>query len=108
CHKDTCPVGVATQNPELRAKFAGDPDHVVNFMMFMAEEVREILASLGFRSIEEAVGRVDALDVSRAVGHWKTQGLDLAPILTRIDVDGPLHNTARQDHGLDAKLDTRL
>ena len=108
CHKDTCPVGVATQNPALRAKFTGDPQHVINFFEFMAAEVREILASLGFRSIEEAVGRVDAMDVSRAVRHWKTQGLDLAPILTRIDVDHPLHNTVAQTHGLDTKLDVRL
>ena len=108
CHKDTCPVGVATQNPALRAKFTGDPQHVINFFEFMAAEVREILASLGFRSIEEAVGRVDALDSSQAVRHWKTQGLDLAPILTRIDVEHPLHNTVAQKHGLEEKLDMRL
>ncbi len=108
CHKDTCPVGVATQNPELRAKFTGDPEHVMNFFQFMAQEVRDILASLGFRSVEEAVGRVDALDTSQAVRHWKTQGLDLAPILTRIDVDHPLHNTTPQNHGLEHKLDMRL
>ncbi len=108
CHKDTCPVGVATQNPELRAKFTGDPQHVINFFEFMAQEVREILASLGFRSIEEAVGRVDVLDSSDAVRHWKTQGLDLAPILTRIETDHPLHNTVDQNHGLETKLDMRL
>ncbi|RMB58780.1 glutamate synthase large subunit [Tessaracoccus antarcticus] len=108
CHKDTCPVGVATQNPALRAKFTGDPQHVINFFEFMATEVREILASLGFRSIEEAVGQVAALDVSPAVRHWKTQGLDLTPILTRIDVDHPLHNTTTQNHGLEEKLDMRL
>ena len=110
CHKDTCPVGIATQNPELRGKFHGDPDHVVNFFMFIAEEVRELLASLGLRSIEEAVGRVDLLDVSAAVGHWKTQGLDLSPILTQIDVpEGTqLHRTTVQDHGLDTKLDVEL
>ena len=110
CHKDTCPVGIATQNPELRGKFHGDPDHVVNFFEFIAQEVRELLASLGLRSIEEAVGRVDLLDVSRAVGHWKTRGLDLQPILTAIDVpEGTeLHRTTTQDHGLDAKLDVEL
>ncbi len=108
CHKDTCPVGVATQNPELRAKFTGDPEHVMNFFRFMATEVREILASLGFRSIEEAVGRVDALDSSQAVRHWKTAGLDLTPILTSIDVNHPLHNTIGQNHGLEQKLDMRL
>ncbi|MGV8846857.1 glutamate synthase large subunit [Tessaracoccus sp.] len=108
CHKDTCPVGVATQNPALRAKFTGDPQHVINFFEFMAAEVREILASLGFRTLEEAVGRVDALDVSQAVRHWKTQGLDLTPILTRIEGDHPLHNTVAQNHALTEKLDMRL
>jgi len=110
CHKDTCPVGVATQNPELRGKFHGDPDHVVNFFMFLAAEVRELLAQLGLRSIEEAVGRVDLLDVSEAVGHWKTQGLDLSPVLAAIDVpEGTaLHRTTTQDHGLSGKLDVEL
>ena len=110
CHLDTCPVGVATQNPELRGKFHGDPDHVVNFFMFIAEELRELLASMGLRSVEEAVGRVDLLDTSRAVGHWKTQGLDLAPILAAIDVpEGTkLHRTTTQDHGLADKLDVEL
>ncbi|PZM50274.1 hypothetical protein DOM01_02230, partial [Salmonella enterica subsp. enterica serovar Derby] len=74
CHTDTCPVGVATQNPELREKFAGDPDHIVNFMMMMAEQTREILAELGFRSIDEAVGHVEALDTRKAITHWKAKG----------------------------------
>ncbi|MBB1512680.1 glutamate synthase large subunit [Tessaracoccus sp. MC1627] len=110
CHKDTCPVGVATQNPFLRGKFHGDPDHVVNFFMFMAREVRELLASLGLRSLEEAVGRADLLDVGKAVGHWKTHGLNLSPILTQIDVpEGTQrHCTTVQDHGLDSKLDVEL
>jgi len=110
CHKDTCPVGVATQNPELRGKFHGDPDHVVNFFMFIAEEVRELLAELGFRTLEEAVGHVELLDVSEAVGHWKTQGLDLGPVLTRIDVPEGTgrHHTTTQDHGLGDKLDVEL
>ncbi len=110
CHKDTCPVGIATQNPDLRGKFHGDPDHVVNFFHFIAEEVRELLAQLGLRSIDEAVGRVDLLDVSEAVGHWKTQGLDLAPILTQIDVPegAALRRVTTQDHGLDEKLDAEL
>ncbi|AQP47189.1 glutamate synthase large subunit [Tessaracoccus aquimaris] len=110
CHKDTCPVGVATQNPELRGKFHGDPDHVVNFFMFIAEEVRELLAQLGFRTLEEAIGHVELLNVSEAVGHWKTQGLDLQPILTRIDVpEGTeLYHTTTQDHGLGDKLDVEL
>ena len=108
CHKDTCPVGVATQNPELRARFSGEADHVVAFFEFMAQEVREILAELGFRSIREAVGHVEVLDVNRAVGHWKTRGLDLAPVLTRIESDSPLSNTMVQDHGLDSTIDNRL
>ena len=77
CHLDTCPVGVATQNPELRKRFDGRPEYVVNFMRFIAQEVREYLAELGFRSIEEAVGQTEVLDVDAAVHHWKTEGLDL-------------------------------
>ena len=110
CHKDTCPVGVATQNPELRAKFTGQAEHVVNFMMFIAEEVRELLAELGFRSVEEAVGHVEVLDTRKAVDHWKAQGLDLSPILHQVALPegSPLHNTTGQDHGLGAKLDVTL
>jgi glutamate synthase (NADPH/NADH) large chain len=108
CHLDTCPVGVATQNPELRKKFSGKPEFVVTFFEYIAEEVREILASLGFRTIEEAIGRVDALDTAEAIGHWKASGLDLSPILHRPDVEGPLHCTTTQDHGLDKALDQEL
>ncbi|MFV0407239.1 MAG: glutamate synthase large subunit [Propioniciclava sp.] len=108
CHLDTCPVGVATQNPELREKFSGHADYVVNFFEFIAEEVREILASLGFRSIEEAVGHVEVLRTKAAVDHWKAQGLDLTPILHQVAVDGPLHRITTQDHGLDTKLDVEL
>ena len=110
CHLDTCPVGVATQNPELRAKYAGHADFVVNFFEFIAEEVREILAELGFRSIAEAVGHVEALKVGRVLEHYGRLGLDLAPILHRVQVpEGtPLHSTVTQDHGLDAKLDVEL
>ena len=79
CHLDTCPVGVATQRPELRARFTGRPEFVVNFFEFVAEEVRELLASLGFRTLAEAIGRADLLDVSDAVEHWKASGLDLSP-----------------------------
>lgn len=81
CHLDTCPVGIATQNPVLRERFSGKPEFVVNFFEFIAEEVRELLAELGFRSIEEAVGHAELLDISRAVDHWKAAGLDLAPLL---------------------------
>ncbi|HPZ50784.1 MAG TPA: glutamate synthase large subunit, partial [Propionibacteriaceae bacterium] len=108
CHLDTCPVGVATQNPELRARFDGKAEFVVNFMEFIAEEVREYLAQLGFRTLQEAVGHVELLDSRQAVDHWKAAGLDLAPILHRVDVDGPLHNVTTQDHGLSDKLDVQL
>ncbi len=108
CHLDTCPVGVATQNPELRAKYSGQAEHVVTFFEYIAEEVRELLASLGFRSIEEAVGHVEVLQARAAVNHWKAQGLDLSPILHWVDTDGPLHNITGQDHGLDTKLDVKL
>ena len=108
CHLDTCPVGVATQNPELRAKFTGKPEFVETFFEYMAEEVREHLAKLGFRSIEEAVGHVEFLDTKDAVDHWKASGLDLSPLLVRPEVDSPLHNTSSQDHGLAAALDNKL
>ncbi|GAB2989262.1 glutamate synthase large subunit [Nocardioides montaniterrae] len=111
CHLDTCPVGVATQNPVLRERFNGKPEFVVNFFEFIAEEVREILAELGFRSIEEAVGQVEALDTLDAISHWKAAGLDLAPILHKVDVaqthfpDQDIRNTGVQDHGLEKSLD---
>ncbi|WP_342371647.1 glutamate synthase large subunit [Propioniciclava soli] len=108
CHLDTCPVGVATQNPELRAKYSGHADFVVTFFEYIAEEVREHLAALGFRSIEEAVGHVEVLRTKAAVDHWKAQGLDLAPVLHQVAVDGPLHRVTTQDHGLEAKLDVEL
>ncbi len=110
CHLDTCPVGVATQNPELRSKFSGKPEFVVNFFEFIAQEVREYLAELGFRSIEEAVGRVEALDVAPAVEHWKAHDLDLAPVLhlPELAQDAPRHNIIGQDHGLEDKLDQKL
>ncbi|MFE7405856.1 glutamate synthase large subunit [Isoptericola sp. NPDC057559] len=110
CHLDTCPVGVATQNPELRKRFTGKPEFVVNFFEFIAQEVREHLASLGFRSIEEAVGHVDALDTRKAVDHWKAEGLDLAPVLAApAAAEGaPLHQAVTQDHGLAKALDNQL
>jgi glutamate synthase (NADPH/NADH) large chain len=115
CHLDTCPVGVATQNPELRKRFTGKPEFVVNFFEFIAEEVREYLAALGLRSIEEAVGRVDLLDTALAVSHWKAAGLDLAPVLHApegaFDGSGPavaLRQITVQDHGLDKALDNTL
>jgi glutamate synthase (NADPH/NADH) large chain len=110
CHLDTCPVGIATQNPELRSRFAGKPEFVEHFFEFIAEEVREILASLGFRSIEEAVGRAEAIDTRKAVDHWKAAGLDLTPILhvPERPFGDALHNTTGQDHGLDRALDQQL
>jgi len=109
CHLDTCPVGVATQNPELRKKFSGRPEFVVNFFEYIAEEVREILAKLGFRTLSEAIGQVECLDVREAVGHWKASGLNLTPILHVPDVgDADRRNTGRQDHGLADILDRTL
>ena len=110
CHLDTCPVGVATQNPELRKKFSGKPEFVVTFFEFLAEEVREILASLGFRSIQEAIGQVEVLDTVDAIDHWKASHLDLKPILHMPDLPEAADrcNTGGQDHGLDAALDNDL
>ena len=110
CHLDTCPVGIATQNTELRDRYTGKPEFVINFFEFIAQEVRELLAQLGFRSIAEAVGRVDLLDTNRAISHWKTAGLDLAPILLEPESPWPQdrHCTKSQDHGLDQALDVAL
>ncbi|WIE53273.1 glutamate synthase large subunit [Curtobacterium sp. MCBD17_003] len=110
CHLDTCPVGVATQNPELRKRFTGKPEFVVNFFEFLAQEVREYLAELGFRSLEEAIGHTEVLDVDRAVEHWKASGLDLAPVLRGPEFadDEPRRNLREQDHELDAHFDNGL
>ncbi len=110
CHLDTCPVGVATQNPELRARFTGKPEFVVTFFEFIAQEVREHLAALGFRSIEEAVGHVEMLDTRAAVDHWKAEGLDLGPVLAvpQPKPGSALHHVREQDHGLERALDNRL
>ncbi|MGH3697077.1 MAG: glutamate synthase large subunit [Pseudonocardiaceae bacterium] len=110
CHLDTCPVGVATQNPVLRAKFTGKADYVVNFFQFIAQEVREYLAALGFRSLEEAIGRTEMLDTRPAIDHWKAAGMDLSPILhvPSGTGDAPRHRTREQDHGLDKALDNTL
>ena len=110
CHLDTCPVGVATQNPELRARFSGKPEFVVNFFEFIAEEVREYLARLGFRTLEEIIGRADLLDTVVAVEHWKASGLDLSPILYTPPLpEGAARScVTSQDHGLDRALDNTL
>ncbi|MCR4300798.1 MAG: glutamate synthase large subunit [Sulfuricaulis sp.] len=107
CHLNTCPVGIATQDPELRKKFAGNPEHVMNFFRFVAQETREWMARLGFRSLDEMIGRVDRLNVKKAVDHWKARGLDFSQILYHPDA-GPEVATRRvrdQDHGLDKSLD---
>ncbi|MDR1852982.1 MAG: glutamate synthase large subunit [Propionibacteriaceae bacterium] len=110
CHKDTCPVGVATQNPELRAKYAGNADYLVNFFQFIAQQVREILASLGFRSIQEAVGHVEVIKARQALDHWKAHGLDLSPILEQVESepgDTP-YQSVGQDHELKSALNDEL
>ncbi|MBW2188119.1 MAG: glutamate synthase large subunit [Deltaproteobacteria bacterium] len=111
CHLNTCPVGVATQDPELRKKFKGKPEHVINYLFMVAEEAREIMASLGFRTFNEMVGRVDMLDTVDAIVHWKAQGIDLTPILTparKKNAVTVVYYTKPQDHGLDKALDNRL
>ncbi|MFJ8977501.1 glutamate synthase large subunit [Streptomyces sp. NPDC102282] len=110
CHLDTCPVGIATQNPVLRERFSGKAEYIVNFFEFIAEEVREILAELGFRTIEEAVGHAELLDTERAVTHWKAQGLDLAPLfyVPELADDAVRHRINEQDHGLAKALDNEL
>ncbi|MFW6214713.1 MAG: glutamate synthase large subunit [Alkalispirochaetaceae bacterium] len=111
CEKNTCPVGIATQDPKLRAKFAGKPEDVTTFFTYIAEEAREIMAELGFRSFEEMVGRVDMLEPDEAVKHWKAEGVDLTALLTPIEV-GPTHTGViccmPQDHGLERVLDRTL
>ncbi|MDQ7011128.1 MAG: glutamate synthase large subunit [Mariprofundaceae bacterium] len=109
CHLNTCPVGVATQDPELRKKFVGKPEDVVNYFMFVAEEVREIMAGLGFRTFNEMIGRTDMLDTNDAIRHWKSQGLDLTPLFRRMDPKGAaVYHCEEQDHGLDKLIDNKL
>ncbi len=110
CHLNTCPVGVATQDPVLRARFTGTPEHVINYFFFVAEELRQIMAEMGFRTVEEMVGRVDRIDMRRAQRHWKAQGIDLKRILHEVPLaEGrKLHHTQDQDHGLSAAMDVEL
>ncbi|QKV95534.1 glutamate synthase large subunit [Streptomyces sp. NA02950] len=110
CHLDTCPVGIATQNPVLRERYNGKAEFVVNFFQFIAEEVRELLAELGFRSLDEAIGHAELLDTTRAVKHWKAQGLDLAPLLyvPELPEGAVRHQAVEQDHGLAKALDNEL
>ena len=110
CHLDTCPVGVATQNPELRKRFSGKPEFVENYFRFVAEEVRELMAEMGFRTVDEMIGRADCLDVETAVAHWKAEGLDLSSILHQPDAAPTVGRRCvrKQDHGLDKALDNEL
>jgi glutamate synthase domain-containing protein 2/glutamate synthase domain-containing protein 1/glutamate synthase domain-containing protein 3 len=110
CHLNTCSVGIATQDPELRKKFAGKPEHLVNYFLFVAEDLREIMAGLGFRTVNEMVGRVDLLDTRQAIDHWKAKGVDLSRLLClppRYD-EVAVYQCEQQDHGLDRALDHRL
>jgi glutamate synthase (NADPH/NADH) large chain len=110
CHLNTCPVGVATQDPVLRAKFKGQPEHAINYFFFVAEEVREIMAELGYRTFNELIGQSQCLDKERAIGHWKARGLDFDKLFHKPDVpDGvAIYNSERQNHGLDKVLDNKL
>jgi glutamate synthase (NADPH/NADH) large chain len=111
CHLNTCPVGIATQDPVLRQRFAGKPEHVVNYLFMVAEEARQIMAGLGFRRFDELVGRVDCLEAQPAIEHWKAQGLDLTPLLTPARKPRPdvgVYCQRKQDHGLERALDQKL
>lgn len=110
CHLNTCPVGIATQNPELRKKFKGKPEHVVNYMYFVAEELREIMAQLGFRTVNEMVGQVQKLDRKAAIDHYKAAGIDLSPILHQIDVpkNTKMYNTQKQNHHIDESIEFEI
>ncbi|MDG2384369.1 MAG: glutamate synthase large subunit [Pirellulaceae bacterium] len=111
CHLNTCPVGIATQDPILRSKFSGKPEHVVNYLFMVAEEARKIMAELGFRSVNEMIGRVDCLETETVIQHWKSDGLDLTPMLTMAEKPHPdvgVYCQMSQDHGLDKALDNEL
>jgi len=110
CHLNTCPVGVATQDPVLRARFTGTPEHVINYFFFVAEELRAIMAQLGFKTLAEMTGRVDKLDMRKAIDHWKAKGVDLSRILHRVQPKPGVatHNCERQNHGLETALDHDL
>ncbi|MGA0582441.1 MAG: glutamate synthase-related protein, partial [Castellaniella sp.] len=108
CHLNTCPTGVATQDPELRKKFSGKPEYVVNYFFFVAEEVREIMAQLGIRTFDELIGRADLLDMRKGIDHWKARGLDFSRIFHQVPTEDPVHHTDAQDHGLSHALDHQL
>ena len=110
CHLNTCPVGVATQDPELRKRFTGKPEHVINYFFFVAEEVRQLMAKLGFRTFDDMIGQMDRLDMRKAIDHWKARGLDYSRLLTKPEAaDGDtLYCSELQDHGIEKALDNRL
>ncbi|MCU7917690.1 MAG: glutamate synthase large subunit [Candidatus Thiodiazotropha sp. (ex Epidulcina cf. delphinae)] len=110
CHLNTCPVGIATQDPELRKRFTGEPEHVINYFFFVAEEARQLMAELGFRSWSEMVGQSDCLDMRKAINHWKAKGLDYSRLLHKPEAgeDVAIHNCEEQDHGLDRAIDLEL
>jgi glutamate synthase (NADPH/NADH) large chain len=110
CHLNTCPVGIATQDPELRAKFTGTPEHVINYFFFLAEEVRELMAGMGFRRFEDIIGRADLLKTKKAVDHWKARGVDLSAILQEVEAADGVHirHAEEQNHNVDKALDNAL
>jgi glutamate synthase (NADPH/NADH) large chain len=110
CHLNTCPVGVATQDPVLRKRFTGQPEHVINYFFFVAEELREIMASLGFKTVNEMIGRVDKLNMSKAISHWKAKGVDLSRILYSVTPKPgvAIHHREKQNHGLESAMDHDL
>lgn len=108
CHLNTCPVGIATQDPELRKNFKGTPEHVINFMYFVAEELREIMATLGFRTLDDMVGQVQKLQAKKAIEHYKAKGIDVSALLFRPNTDSPVRNTTQQNHHLEQTLDHQI
>ena len=108
CHLNTCPVGIATQRPELRKRFAGQPEHVMRFFFFIAEQVRELMAKLGYRKMNEMIGQVERLETRKSINHWKASCLDLSDLLYKPDLAHDVHHTGKQDHGLEKALDMKL
>ena len=108
CHLNTCPVGIATQRPELRERFAGQPEHVTKFFFFIAEQTRELMAKLGYRSMDEMIGQTDRLEMRKSINHWKASSLDLADLLYKPNLENDLHNTGGQNHGLEKAIDMKL
>src|SRR5690606_29349537 len=108
CHLNTCPVGIATQDPELRARFQGQPEHVTRFFFFVAEQVRQLMAKLGYRTMDEMIGQVDRLTQRKSINHWKASSVDLSDLLFKPDLPHATHHVAKQDHGLGKALDMKL